>query len=378
MRPPDDVALYAAAAEQSLLAILASPTLDGLQACLMLVIYRDFSGQLQSVTMLHSIACRCVFALRGHRVVSGKESMEEDTRSRQLFWLCYFFDKHISLRTGQPPALSDDQLDLELPPNYDFHALPKDGRDMLSYSNSDFYPSDLKLTKIKSKISSILYSRKAARKTNSQLIMDITAMDTELEGWRLSVPEELRPCLSIVPDVIHGSMHHQAKMLVIYSHFEYFFLLAAVHRASGRSGTWSDGGALELGALRSSMHVSVEASRSTLLLLKAGLWDIHKESFWLVHYCLFFVSLLKLIQRLFIFYPIWAALTIFCYILYEPSSPNAQADLNLLRLVPRLVRSLPATRLNAANEAQLESLNMFLDELARLSNLVIVKGQKKA
>jgi hypothetical protein len=267
---------------------------------------------------------------------------------------------------------------LDLPPNYDFYALPQDGSEILSFSSDILYPCDLKLTKIKSQIFSVLYSRTAATKTNAQLIVDITAMDAELESWRLSVPEELRPRLSNVSDMIHGNMHHVAKMLLIYSHLEYYFLLAAVHRTSGRSGTWWDGGALELGALRSSMHVSVEASRSTLRLLKSGLWDIHKESFWLAELTLSLDFLLTIIPRLFIFYPIWAAMTIFCYILYEPTSSDVQTDLNLLKLVPRLVRSLPTRQLSAADEAHLRSLIAFLDELTRLSNLIVARVHKKA
>ena len=78
-----------------------------------------------------------------------------------------------------------------------------------------------------------------------------------------------------------------------------------------------------------------------------------------------------------IFYPIWAAMTIFCYILYEPTSPDAQADLNLLKLAPRLVRSLSNRQLDAAKDSHLGSLNDFLDELTRLGNLVIARAQKR-
>ncbi|KAH8169008.1 fungal specific transcription factor domain-containing protein [Sarocladium implicatum] len=353
----EDASLYVTAVERVLLSTLGSPTLNGLQACLMLVLYYQVSGSLQSATMFHSLACRCVVALGGHHRQCEVDSTNESRHCRRLFWLCYFIDKDITLRTGQSPIFSDAEVDLGLPHNYNFYSLPLDGSEVSS--QQPLYFSDLGLTRIKSKICTSLWSKAAAAKTNAQLIVDITSMDAELEGWRLSVPELFRPHLSMVSEVIKGPMHHSAKMLVICSHLEYFFLVAAVHRASGQRRKWRTGGPIELGALKSSMQVTIEASRSTLQLLKAGLWDLQKELFWL-----------------FSFYPMWSAMTLFCYILYDPISPNVQADLDLLKLVPRLMRSLPASGLDASQETHLKSLNAFLDELPRLGHLAVAKAKK--
>lgn len=276
----NDVVAYVIAVEQTLLSALAVPTLDGLQTSLMLVIYHQLLGSLQSAAMLHALACRCVIALKGHLKKSETGSVSEEQHCRRLFWLCYFIDKDITLRTGQSPVLSDTEVDLQLPDGYDFYSLPLDGSEIAPQGTRYF--SDLRLTKMKSKICTVLWSKAAEAKTNAQLIADIMTMDAELETWRLSVPDLFRPQLSTISTVIQGQMHHSAKMLVICSHLEYFFLLAAVHRASGQRRKWRSGGPLELGALKSSMQVTIEASRSTLQLLKAGLWDIHKESFWSV------------------------------------------------------------------------------------------------
>ena len=276
----DDVVAYVTAVEQTLLPSLAVPTLDGLQTALFLVIYHQLSGSLQSAAMLHALACRCVIALKGHIKKSEVDALSEEQHYRRLFWLCYFIDKDITLRTGQSPVLSETELDLQLPDGYDFYSLPLDGSEIAPQGTRYF--SDLRLTKMKSKICTVLWSKAAEAKTNAQLIADIMTMDAELETWRLSVPEQFRPQLSTISTVIQGQMHHSAKMLVICSHLEYFFLLAAVHRASGQRRKWRSGVPLELGALKSSMQVTIEASRSTLQLLKTGLWDIHKESFWSV------------------------------------------------------------------------------------------------
>lgn len=69
-------------------------------------------------------------------------------------------------------------------------------------------------------------------------------------------------------------------------------------------------------------------------------------------------------------------MTIFCYVLYEPTAHTVRADLDLLKQVPRLIRSLPASALDVAQEAHLRSLNAFLDELPRLGNLALAKAKK--
>ncbi|KAI0973459.1 hypothetical protein F4678DRAFT_477913 [Xylaria arbuscula] len=355
-----DARLCAAQAERSILTVLANPNLDGLQATIMLGIYRDFCGQLNAAAMLHSLACRCVLMFEGHLmrkqfVPQPKDDVStlQSRRIRELFWLCYFFDKHISLRTGQPGVFNDKECDLTLPSGYttfgDMLFLPPEKRVTL-------YPSDLTLTKLKSKVFHTLHSRSGMAKSDGQLIADVYGLDVELEDWRLSIYEPVRPSISKHTKTATLDLEDNEKMLVTFIHFEYFFLLSAIHRACGRCQAWKDGGFDELNALRSSLQISVRASRSTLNLFKENLWDIHRESLWLIH-----------------FYLIWASFTLFCNGLYNTEPSDGKADLDLLKLMPRLIRGVLARQTTDAEEARLSSINALFAEMIRLGERALLR-----
>ncbi|KAI0443594.1 hypothetical protein F4803DRAFT_574320 [Xylaria telfairii] len=338
-----DAKLCAAQAERSILTVLASPNLDGLQATIILGIYRDFCGQLDAAAMLHSLACRGVLMFGGHImreqfVPQNKDDVSalHSRRIRELFWLCYFFDKHISLRTGQPAVFDDNECDLTLPAGYTTFG------DMLfspSEQRITLYPSDLTLTKLKSKVFQTLYSRSGMAKSDVQLIADVYGLDVELEDWRLRICEPVRPSISKHTATAVLGLGESEKTLVTFIHFEYFFLLAAIHRACGRCQAWQNGGVNELNALRSSLHISVRASRSTLNLFKENLWDIHHESL-----CLYSI---------------------------EPS--KGKADMNLLKLMPRLIRGVLARQTTDAEEARLASINALFAEMIRLGECALLR-----
>ncbi|VUC37301.1 unnamed protein product [Clonostachys rosea] len=354
--------IYATKAQQMLLLTMAEPTIEGLQAALLLCLYLDFSGQLQAASMLHSLASRSLFMLGGHlkpKPPSG--ATPDDARLRHLrtlFWLCYFCDKHISLRTGQPHAIADDQCDLALCDDYpglDFIDLKMDGPSLTQYLPKPLQPSDLGLTIIKSKVFSLLFTPSALKKSDTEILHTVRMLDEELERWRLSVPQSVRPSLSSVTDPADPSLQHEFGMLLIFVRFEYLYLLSAIHRACGRCQAWSiDGGVPN--AVRSSLLLSVEASRSTLVYLKVASEMVHRESFWLV-----------------IFYPLWASVTLFCNILYKPSARHAQSDVELVSSVPYLLKKLRARDTTPSEALHLQRLETFIAELIHLANKAIYK-----
>ncbi|KAK6443872.1 hypothetical protein FP744_10000120 [Trichoderma asperellum] len=361
----NNASLCADRAEQSILSVLAAPTIDGLQASIMLLLYRDFCGQLQTATLLHSISWRCVSLFRAH--VRPATGVGTDTvrgqciieHLRGLFWLCYFFDKHISLRTGQPPVIEDSLCDLTIPREYagcvSIHQAAMEPRSW--QSSPDLFPCDLELTKLKSKVFTVLYSHSALTKPDAQLLRDIRELDAELETWRISVPSNIRPCLSKVTGVVESNVPQSLGMYVVFVHFEYLFLLATIHRACGRCQAWRDNGVdAQETALHSSLALSVQGSRSTLRLLKVAFWDIHRESFWLI-----------------IFYPMWATITIFCNLLYNPGL-EANSDLELLKLLPSLIKGMHIRQVSAIERMQLDLLDSFFGEIVRLAECAIRHG----
>lgn len=190
-------------------------------------------------------------------------------------------DKEIALRTGQPPAIDDDQCDLTLPEGYlEVQYVDRALYNPAMLANDSaipVMPGDLRLGLIKSKACKLLYSTEALKKSDAELLRDIRELDDELEKWRLSVPPQHRPVLSMPRD---GARTESIKcpegIRTIVIHFEYHYLVATVHRATSRCGPESS----ELAGIRMSQLLTVEASRSTLLYLRFAIDVLLEEAFW--------------------------------------------------------------------------------------------------
>jgi hypothetical protein len=128
----------------------------------------------------------------------------ESRQLRLLFWLCYIFDKDISLRMNQPPLMSEEYCDMTLPEGYvnSYLFLPDMDPSLatrLDFDKNPFplFPGELRLSQFKAKTTRLLYSAQAVNKTEAELFQNIRELDDELERWRLSIIPEYRPSLSI-------------------------------------------------------------------------------------------------------------------------------------------------------------------------------------
>ncbi|KAJ4256930.1 hypothetical protein NW762_009026 [Fusarium torreyae] len=209
-----------------------------------------------------------------------------------LFWLCYIFDKDIALRTGQLPIISNEYCDLTLPDNYMdcYDYLPKLDKDMNAFSfGADslvpHMPGDPRLSILKDKTSRLLYSNQAAQTSDAEMLRIIRELDEELEAWRLSIPSAFRPALSILnrPQISLLGMGHLHSMRHITLQLEYHYLMTYIHGATARCHgpkreedsqvrDWTIG-------IRSSMALSLEASRSTLVYLRTAVHSLAGEAF---------------------------------------------------------------------------------------------------
>lgn len=213
---------------------------------------------------------------------------EHSTQSylRKLFWFCYTLDKDISLRTGQPPCLEDDYCDVSLPDNYDelFSACwGGDPRSITGLESSMlFVPGNLKLSLLKAKTSRLLYSNKALCKSDAELLREVRELDDELENWRLSLSPEWRP--SMIPasssQQSSNAFPPHRRMNVVVLHFEYYYLFATIHRATSRCRSWRDLEGGDMNGIGSSLRLTVQASRSTLLYLRATIHSLIGQCFW--------------------------------------------------------------------------------------------------
>ncbi|KPM39867.1 hypothetical protein AK830_g6707 [Neonectria ditissima] len=354
--------------------VFEDASIVSLQTVVMLHMHQTFSGRLQSASMLHAIACRIVFMLGGHTYTPTKSYSSEATRKerearqlRMLFWLCYLFDKDIALRTGQPPLMSDDYCDLTLPDDYLQCYLYLEDLDERTSSSHKYeeltphLPGDPRLSHLKDRTCRLLYSAQALKKSEAELLRDIRELDDDLENWRLSIPPDFRPTLSVSKNTEIPAMKLPRSMCHICLHVEYHHLMTTIHRASGRFyAMQADSATREPewnGGIESSIALSLEASRSTVIYLRAAVNGLAGEAFWII-----------------VFYPTSAIMTLFLNIIMDPLDPQAKHDIELLSAAAELVRNMPVRKMTSHEIGHIKLVNDFVAELARLANCAIAKA----
>ncbi|QKD62281.2 uncharacterized protein FOBCDRAFT_245601 [Fusarium oxysporum Fo47] len=347
--------------------VLLDTNLMGIQTILMLQLHDVHLGRMPTAAILNGVACRMVITMGGHIDVPslpdhGEASREERERChlRALFWICYLFDKEIALRSGQPPFLTDSSCDLTPPDRGMTHFFTDGtGEGLIPYLFGD-----IGLSLLKGKANHQLYSVYASRKTDAELLRDIRELDEQLEEWRSSMPSHIRPSLSMsrssLPSLQDTDMAHRMHTTLV--HLDYFYLLITIHHASGRCTTMSPMQAHREGssaaALDSSLALCLEASRSTIVYLKATISCLATETFWTVQ-----------------FYPMVAIITLFLNILINPLDGQAQKDLELLASAADIFRLMPARHYTPQRHDQVQILESFVTELARLGRCAVYKKE---
>lgn len=216
-----------------------------------------------------------VCALGGHINIPSQAnrpnaSKREGYLLRRLFWLCYASDKDMSLRSGQSPMLTEENCDLT--PLEKYH----DDGNASHAALPALSPHHLHLCVLKEKVYRELFSYRATKMTDAAFLLRIRQMDDEVEAWRLSIPPEARPSLSINPreTASNAPVHGAEHSLWIYLQLEYHYMMATIHTAVRRCGADSitDGDIPDdlHSAIHSSCDISLEASRSTLNFMAAN------------------------------------------------------------------------------------------------------------
>ncbi|GLA64838.1 hypothetical protein AtubIFM54640_006571 [Aspergillus tubingensis] len=220
-----------------------SVTIDGLQAVLMISLCSlVVTGNILILEMLLTSAIRFVFHLDGHLapVYIDDDQFRRSLHVRELFWICYIMDKEFSLRAGHPPCLDESQCDLTLPDIH--HTAPE-------------FLAGIRLAMLQSEVYHRLYSLKALRQTDAQLLGAIRDLDSALEVWRMSIPTNFRPRL------IDRETNALDTPNTIFQ-LHYLYCMSMIHQASGRCSAWVQNH--DTSEAGSSLAISVEASRSML------------------------------------------------------------------------------------------------------------------
>jgi hypothetical protein len=213
---------------------------------------------------------------------------------------------------------------------------------------------------IASKVYKNLYSVKAAKQTDGELLNTIGELDRELEEWKDNIPVDFRPEHEI------KASHTPLILHVVTLHFAYYNCLTTIHRMSVHHGYWTSRlsnyaiQGLNVRPLNprvfSSAALCVSAARASIHLIKyipQGDFDC----VWLILY-----------------YPVSALVTLFANILQNPQDSRARSDVKLMNHV---VTFLSVLATDDSNSAVRRMLNIC-SEFERISHIVLDKTERES
>lgn len=157
----------------------------------------------------------------------------EIEQRKRVFWIAYLLDKDICLRSGRPPAQDDDDMNVELPsedPQDNIGNIPlADGK-----GKANLFRFLIEFAIIESKVYKQLYSTKASKQSDGELLNTIGELDKELEDWKDRIPLDIRPEHEI------KASHTPLVLHVVVLHFSYYNCLTTIHRMSVHHGYWTN------------------------------------------------------------------------------------------------------------------------------------------
>ncbi|KAI0140447.1 fungal-specific transcription factor domain-containing protein [Xylariaceae sp. FL1272] len=355
--PYIDIESYAARANFIVGCVPEETSLAALETLLILQRHHTATSHRDSVTPLHAVACRMVCALGGHvqqpstlPTLGMSLEQQQAHHLRTLFWLCYAADKDISLRSGQPPLLTEEYCDLSNAP-YNIGNLSQD----LTHSPA---PWDVELCRFKEKVYRFLYSPQAFKANDGILLGRIRELDDDLEAWRLSIHAQIRPKLSIVIGQLGATAQSPNRIKYVHLQLEYHYLMIAIHSAIRRCGADTPEGTALPDDLHSAIHSScdlyLEASRANLTLLKESVDVLAGEH----------------ISRK-TFMPLLDCVTLFIDIIAHPGGAQAHVAVAFLASAMDLIDRMATPNMATGEMALVKESKRFISELIGLGRAAI-------
>ncbi|KAM7195961.1 hypothetical protein V8F33_006412 [Rhypophila sp. PSN 637] len=328
------------------------------QALLGMALFLQGTPNPQPSSLLISTAIRLSHSIGLHKRGTGfnLNPIEIEQRKR-VFWIAYMLDKDLCLRSGRPPAQDDDDMNVDLPdvdPVDNIGNIPlADGKGKMN-----LFRVMCELAIVEGKVYNRLYSTKAAKQSDGELLNTIGELDQELEEWKDRIPIDFRPEHEI------KASHTPLILHIVMLHFNYYNCLTTIHRMSIHHGYWTS--RLSNYAIQglntrplnprvfSSAALCTSAARASISLLKNIPQD--SPSVWMVLY-----------------FPVSALVTLFGNILQNPLDPRARTDAKLMNVVVTFLSML-------GHEAETGGVHRILgvcSEFERIAKVVIENTEKE-
>lgn len=148
----------------------------------------------------------------------------EIEQRKRVFWTAYFIDKEHCLRTGQPPAQGDDDMDIEMP-SEEQEASVQFG----SSPDLNYFAIRVKMALIQGQVYRRLISVKAEKQSVTRRMVEVKRLEGMLAVWRANTPIDFSENYKVpgrgrplIPPIIH-------KVIL---RMNYFNTLNTIHRFS--------------------------------------------------------------------------------------------------------------------------------------------------
>lgn len=211
---------------------------------------------------------------------------------------------------------------------------------------------------IQSHVYKRLYSVKATKQTDGELLNTIGELDKELEDWKDGIPLEFRPEHDI------KASHTPLILQVAVLHLGYYNCLTTIHRMSVHHGYWTS--RLSNFAIQglNARPLNPRVFMSAQLCVQAARASIH---------------LLKYIPKgdpscvwLIIYFPVTALVTLFANVLQNPQDTRSRSDLKLMKLVVNFLSMLK----NEQGNGSVKRMLNICAEFERIATIVLDKTDR--
>ncbi|KAJ5748606.1 uncharacterized protein N7511_010302 [Penicillium nucicola] len=289
------------------------------QALLSMAFFLRGNCGTQSALPLVTAAMRSGQRMGLHRDIPRPDlSPAEQEERRRVFWVAFVVDQSTCLRIGNAPSQHPDDFDVPLPTELE--------SDKESASNIPFFRQLCRMSIIKGRIYSRLYSAKALLRPPLEIYRTVKELHKELENWKGEYPLTTEPKLKPgAPDFLLG-------FAAAGLHFVYYNALIMIHRiplflhyiitSKATSKDLKELEALSIRRASKSASIGAQAARDTLKLINNMPWGDIAWTWSLLYYVFL------------------GAATIFSSILRDLRHPKVRADLQSLTMASTFFATL--------------------------------------
>ncbi|RAH77307.1 hypothetical protein BO86DRAFT_383092 [Aspergillus japonicus CBS 114.51] len=292
-----------------------------IQALLGMALFLRGNSGTQSSLPIITAAVQACHRMGLHRNIARPHlSPTEQEQRRRVFWVAYILDQSTCIRAGSSPIQNHEDFDVDFPADNTEDAF-------VTSSHNSFFRQLCKITVVKSRMYSKLYSTKALEhKSPAVIFQDIRELHSELEEWKNANPFECRlKKRGTGQDFLLGfasaglQFVYYNTMLMIHRLPVLLHFGCMDHIARGHP---MDDYDLILSEATVSSEICVQAARDTLKLVNNLPWG---DIAWIW-------SLL--------YYVFLAVMNIFVNILKNPQHPKAKEDLQSLTMAATFFATL--------------------------------------